>query len=259
MHDFFVYRDAQRSFESFGAYTPITINVSGDERPERVEPVRISSTALSLTHVRPELGRLFHPDDETPGGELVVILSHAFWRDHYALDSSVVGRAIRVNGQPATVVGVMPEGFRYPNEAKLWVPLRLDPASMPWDSSPYLSAVGLVFLVACTNVANLLLGRAAHRSREVAIRSALGARAPDVMRLVLRGGAIQLLAGVGIGVLLGIGGARLARAVLFGVQPGDPTTIAAAIATLAATGFAACLAPALRATKADPVRSLRAE
>jgi predicted permease len=263
MHDFFVYRDAQRSFESFGAYTPITLNVSGDERPERVESVRISAAALSLPRVRPELGRLFRADDETPGGELVVILSHALWRDHYALDPSVIGRAIRVNGQAATIVGVMPDGFRYPNEAKLWVPLRLDPAALPWDSGPYLSAVGrlrpgvsleranaelsaisariaaehprsnegvraiaqpfihgvirkqifallyamfgavgLVFLVSCTNVANLLLGRAAHRSREVAIRTALGASRTAIARQFLSEALLLSVVAAALGALL---------------------------------------------------------
>jgi predicted permease len=263
MHDFYVYRDAQRSFESFGAYTPTTLNMSGDERPERVESVRISASALALPRVRPELGRLFRTDDETPGGELVAILSHALWRDHYALDPSVIGRAIRVNGQPATIVGVMPEGFRYPNEAKLWVPLRLDPAAVPWGSGPFLSAVGrlrsgvsleranaelaaisariaaehprssegvraiaqpfihgvirkqifallyamfgavgLVFLVACTNVANLLLGRAAHRSREVAIRSALGASRTAIARQFLAEALVLSIVAAALGALV---------------------------------------------------------
>jgi putative ABC transport system permease protein len=70
---------------------------------------------------------------------------------------------------------------------------------------------------------------------------------------------IRLALGVSIGVLLGAGASRLARAALFGVQPGDPVTMAAVVAVLLATGFAACLAPALRAAKADPVRSLRSE
>lgn len=263
MHDFFVYRDAQRSFESFGAYAPTTLNVSGDERPERVESVRISAAALDLTRVRPALGRLFRTDDERPGGGLVAILSHSLWRDRYASDPDVIGRAIRLNGQPATIVGVMPEGFRYPNEARLWVPLRLDPSAIPWGAGRPLSvvgrlrggvsleqagadlsaiaariaaehprtnsnmrvavqpfihgvirgqiftllyamfgAVGLVFLVACTNVANLLLGRAAHRSREVAIRSALGASRTAIARQFLAESLVLSVIAAGLGALV---------------------------------------------------------
>jgi ABC-type antimicrobial peptide transport system permease subunit len=97
------------------------------------------------------------------------------------------------------------------------------------------------------------------REREMGIRMALGAAAADVVRLVLRDGAIQLAIGVSIGVLLGIGAARLAGAVLFEVRPTDPAIIGVVIATLTVTGLAACVVPALRATKSDPVRSLRAE
>ena len=97
------------------------------------------------------------------------------------------------------------------------------------------------------------------REREVGIRIALGAGVADVVRLVFRDGAVQLAIGALIGVTLGVGAARLARTVLFGVQPTDLTLIAVVVATLAATGFAACVVPAWRATKADPVRSLRSE
>jgi predicted permease len=97
------------------------------------------------------------------------------------------------------------------------------------------------------------------REREMGIRMALGAAAADVVRLVLRDGAIQLAIGVSVGVLLGIGAARLAGAVLFEVRPTDPAIIGVVIATLTVTGLAACVVPALRATKSDPVRSLRAE
>jgi putative ABC transport system permease protein len=97
------------------------------------------------------------------------------------------------------------------------------------------------------------------REREMGIRMALGAAALDVVRLVVRGAAIQLAIGVSIGTMLGIGVGRLAGAVLFEVQPTDPAIIATVIGTLAMTGLAACAVPALRATRSDPVRSLRAE
>ena len=97
------------------------------------------------------------------------------------------------------------------------------------------------------------------REREMGIRMALGASVTDVLRLVFRDGMIQLGIGVAAGVTLGVIAARVARTVLFGVQPNDPALIAAVVGTLAATGFVACVVPATRATKSDPVRSLRSE
>jgi putative ABC transport system permease protein len=97
------------------------------------------------------------------------------------------------------------------------------------------------------------------RERELGIRMALGAGVTDVVRLIIADGAVQLAIGALIGVTLGIGAARLARTVLFGVQANDPALVAVVIATLAVAGFAASIVPALRATRSDPVRSLRSE
>jgi predicted permease len=113
-----------------------------------------------------------------------------------------------------------------------------------------LAAIGLHAVLAFS------VGR---REREMGIRMALGAAPADVIRLVLVDSALQLAIGVSIGLALGIGLARLARATLFGVQPGDPSMIGIVIGTLAVAGFAASVMPALRATRADPVRSLRSE
>ena len=268
MHDFFAYRDAQRSFETFGAVAQVvSANISGDDRPERVEAARVTAAALAVTRVRASLGRTLQSNDETPGGELVVVLAHALWRDRYASDSSVIGRVVRVNGQPATVVGVMPDGFAFPNSAKLWLPLRLNPAGSPWGTGAHVSAVGrlragvsfeqaraelrgiarrieaehhqtnegvravvqpyvravlrpqiysllyamfvavgLVFLVACTNVANLLLARAANRTKEVAIRSALGASRTAIARQFLVEAVVLSTLAAGLGAVIAVAG-----------------------------------------------------
>jgi putative ABC transport system permease protein len=97
------------------------------------------------------------------------------------------------------------------------------------------------------------------RERELGIRMALGAVGADIVRLVFRDGLVQLAVGVPLGLILGIGAAGAARATLFGVQPTDPTAIGVVVAVLAATGCAACVMPALRATRVDPLQSLRAE
>jgi predicted permease len=245
MHEFFVFRDAQRSVENFGAYLPSTVNLSGDDRPERVAATRITAGAMAVPHVRPLLGRMVQSPDEDPASALVVVLSYGLWHDRYAADSAVVGRALRINGLPATIVGVMPESFDFPLASKVWIPLHLD-TTAPWGTGPSVNGIGrlrsgvtfdranaelatiasridaehgrpnytvraiaqpfvravlrsqvytllyamfaavaLVFLVACTNVANLLLARAAHRRKEIAVRRALGASPIDIARQFL--------------------------------------------------------------------------
>ncbi|MEP6495236.1 MAG: ABC transporter permease [bacterium] len=280
MHDFFTYRDAQRSFETFGAWGPITVNISGDERPERVEAARLTAAALSVTRVRPSLGRAFRADDEAPNGSLVVLLSHSLWRDRYASDSGVIGRAVRVNGQAATVVGVMPDGFGFPHESKLWVPFRLNPSAVPWGSGTHVNgvgrlrtgvtyaqanaelaaiagriardhpesnagvravvqpfiratipprvyallyamfgAVGLVFLVACTNVANLLLARAAHRTKEVAIRTTMGASRAAIARQFLVEALVLSTVAAALGAAIAQVGIAAFRSAIAGQAP----------------------------------------
>jgi putative ABC transport system permease protein len=272
MHDFFAYRDAQRSFESFGGWSPATVTMSGDEHAERLEAARMTATALELPRVRPVLGRLIRPDDEKPGGPLVAVLSYAVWRDRYAGDSGVLGRSVRLNGQAASIVGVMPEGFRYPKDVKVWVPLRLDPTAVPWGAPQYVNgvarlregvsveqangeltalarrleaehaasnagirpvvrpfirgivpgrvfallyamfaAVGLVFLVACTNAANLLLARAAYRTREVAIRIALGASRLAIARQFLVEALVLSLVSAAAGAIVARGAIAVFR------------------------------------------------
>lgn len=280
MHDFFAYRDEQKSFETFGAYLPMqTINVSGGERPERLDAARVTATALLVTRVRPALGRLFTAEDEVTGTGWVAILSHPVWRDRYAGDSTVIGRVVRMNGQPATIVGVMPEGFGFPSGEKLWVPLRLDPSSTPWGTGqrviavgrlrpgvtfehanaelagiasrieadhrqsndgvrvvaqPYIrtflrsqiyallyamfGAVALVFLVACTNVANLLLARAAQRTKEVSVRVALGASRGAIARQFLVEALVLSVVSAAVGAVFAQAGIVAFRAAIADTQ-----------------------------------------
>lgn len=279
MHEFFVLRDAQRSFEDFGAYLPSTVNLSGDDRPERVAATRITAGAMAVPHVRPLLGRVVQPSDEDPSGALVVVLSYGLWRDRYAGDPGVVGRPLRMNGLPATIVGVMPDGFDFPLASKIWIPLRLN-ATAPWGTGPSVNGIGrlrrdatldhanaelatiamridaerrradytvhavaqpfvravlrsqvftllyamfaavaLVFLVACTNVANLLLARAASRTKEIAVRRALGASWRDIARqFLVEAFVISGLAAI-LGALVAQGGIVLFRIATAGQFP----------------------------------------
>jgi putative ABC transport system permease protein len=248
-----------RTFEGIAGADERTMNVSDETRPaERFRGAFVSAAAFSLLGRRPLLGRDFRADDDREGAAPVVILGHAVWQRRYQGDSAIVGRTIRVNGVPSTVIGVMPEDFGFPQVSSLWQPLvlvsqetrtdrrvrnidtfgrlrpgvSLDQASADLESvmaalaarhpesnrnlEPRLRAfrsglggpvypmmaalsgtVAFVLLIACGNVANLLLSRAADRAREVSLRMSLGASRWQIVRQLLGEGLVlAAIAGV---------------------------------------------------------------
>jgi predicted permease len=269
IHDFMDWREAQTSFEGLAGFYSGTVNLAGTERPERYDGAFISANAFELIRVQPILGRNFQEGEDTPAADPVMLLGYHVWQDRFEGDPDVVGQVARVNGEQTTIVGVMPEGFRFPVAEDVWLPLRMDPLELDRGDGltlevfgrlrddvsmdqaaaemqaiatrlaeeypetnegvgavlqPYvdefigdepramlytmLAAVFLVLLVACANVANLLLSRAATRSKELAIRSAVGAsRLRVIMQLVGEGivlASVGALLGIGIS-MLGIG------------------------------------------------------
>jgi predicted permease len=120
-----------------------------------------------------------------------------------------------------------------------------------------LAAVGFLLLIACANVANLLLARSMGRSREFAIRAALGAQPSDVLRLVLGHGARMAMVGIAIGIACAFGLTRLIANELFGVTAHDPLTFVGVAGLLMFIAVAACYVPARRATRVDPMVALR--
>jgi len=317
--DYLDWRSQQSSFEDLAAFTQGTANLaSGDANPERYEGAFMTTNAFRLLRVHAALGRTFEDGEDGPGAPATVILGHRVWRDRFQSDPEIVGETVRINGEPSVILGVMPEGFRFPYDQDLWLPLRWD-ADLPSRDAgqtlevygrlapgvtadqaqvemssiaqrlaaaypetnegvgavvkPYteefvgeeaisllyvmLGAVLGVLLIACANVANLLLARTALRSREVAVRSALGAGRLRVVLSVL--GEAALLSGVG--ALLGLGLAtvglemfdRAIRAtdppywLTFGI---DAQVAAVVIALTAAATLLSGLLPALQASGA---------
>ncbi|MEE8519996.1 MAG: ABC transporter permease [Gemmatimonadota bacterium] len=328
IHDFHDWREQQTAYEGMAAFYSRSSYLSGSEgRPERYRGTFISANAFDLLRERPILGRSFRAGEDSPDAEPVLILSHAVWRDRYGQDPNVVGRTARLNGQTMEIIGVMPEGFRFPLDDDLWTPLRMDaleiergegetlevfarlkPQSslegaraelaaiakrleMEYPESnegigsvvkPYadefigsqartllftmLGAVAGVLLIACFNVANLLLARAASRSKEVAIRTALGAsRMRVVFQLLAEALAIALVGGV-LGLALGWVGVDLFNRAIVDVNPPfwidikiDPVAVMFVIGLVFTSSLIAGIFPAWQASGADVNEVLKDE
>src|SRR5688572_17448902 len=280
VHDYVDWAAQQKSFEQLGASTCGTINVSGTEKAERFDGCWMSADAMAIPRVAPVIGRLIRAGEDRPGGERVAVIGHSMWQGRYGGASDVVGRSVRVNGHPHTIIGVMPEGFLYPNNTKIWVPLQTDPNATQRANAPQyqvigrlkpgvsideanvdlnaiakriemdhkatnegvqaliqpyvkafigneptrllytmLGAVGFVLLIACANVANLLLDRAAHRTKEIGIRTALGASRMAVVRQFLAEAVILSLMGGAIGTAIASVGTNLFNRAILDTQP----------------------------------------
>jgi putative ABC transport system permease protein len=317
--DFLEYRGSGGSFEDLEAVS-VGQGVMSEAAipPERYSLGRVSAGLFEMLRTPPRRGRGFTARDDQAGAEAVVLISHRIWQARYA-GAGVVGRAVRVNGRSATIVGVMPEGFRFPVNQDLWMPLvpsealrdrsnrglmlfgRLRPkvsiasaqadlavvghrlaADFPqtnhdlvpvvrtfndaFNGGPIrvvflmmLGAVGLVLLIACANVANLMLSRAIARRGEMAVRTAIGASRWRIVRQVLVESVVLSCAGGVLGLGLTLAGTQaFARAVsdvegkpywiTFGM---DWTAFSYFALISVASGIAFGLVPALRASRVD--------
>src|SRR5829696_1934303 len=133
LHDFVVWRQAMRSVTDFGAWQDVAPNLKGrdgEARPTTVAAITASGFRVAATP--PLLGRPLLPADEQAGAPPVVVLGHDLWRTRFAADSAIVGQSVQFGDAYATVVGVMPEGFRFPMAHEAWTPLRAD----AFDAAP---------------------------------------------------------------------------------------------------------------------------
>jgi predicted permease len=319
--DFRDWSGATRTFTALAAHTGGTMNVSDEGRvPERFSGAFVTANAFKVIGQMPGVGRDFLPEDDRPGAAAVVMLGNGLWKSRYGGDPGIVGRVIRVNDTPSVVIGVMGEGFKFPQNADLWQPLALVPnlenqqrnargleafgrlaagvsqaqaqaellavgqrlakdyPDTNNDVQPrvqtfnervnggpikavflsLMGAVGFVLLIACANVANLLLARSAQRSREIAVRVSIGATRWRIVRqLLMESLVLALIAGV-LGFGLSLIGIRLFDAATqdvgkpFWIQfTMDGTVFAYLAAICLGTGVLFGLAPALHVSKTD--------
>ena len=141
MTDFQELLPQQQSFEMMAQYlSGSTVNVTLDGQPRRYVGSYVSDTFLKILGVTPMKGRDFTPDDNKVGAEKVALLSYGLWKRDFGGDENVIGRDIRINGKPAKIIGVMPQGFAFPTNEELWVPLYTEfpprPRGDPQEISP---------------------------------------------------------------------------------------------------------------------------
>lgn len=327
-HDFVEWREAQTTFEVFAAQYGGTVNVSGAEgRPERYDGAFMTANGFDVVGARPLVGRAFVAGDDAPGAARVVVLGYDVWQGRFGGDPKVVGRTIRVNGLPTTIVGVMPEGFKFPFNQQIWVPLVLDTLKQKRGEGvdlvvfgrlrpgvsldqaqaefatlaarqageypdtnanrgalvrPYirtffgqnvyqmlytmLGAVFGVLLIACANVANLLLAKSAVRSREVALRSALGASRRRIVVQLLLETLVLALVGTALGLGLAHVGIDLFNRSIVDTDPPfwidirlDPTVLAFTAGVTFLAALVSGLVPAIQASRADVSEVLKDE
>jgi putative ABC transport system permease protein len=236
--DYLQIRGNLQSLEDTGIYRrqPADIVVNG--AAHRYEGCMLSSQMLGFLGVNPISGRKFTADDDRAEAPAVALISETLWRNDFSAAPDIVGRSIQINGEAATIIGVMPKGFAFPTTSDVWLPARIPQGSMDdvfvvgklkpgtlldqgrADLEKLVSTAGkllrgqregrtltmkplalsfvgenvrsnvwlmfvagsLVFLLACANIANLQLAQAMSRQRDLAIRSALGARRSRLLR-----------------------------------------------------------------------------
>jgi putative ABC transport system permease protein len=323
--EFVDWRDGNRTFASMAAYQGWAPDLTGAGDPEALGGLLVSGNYFQVLQIVPALGRLLVPADDDAGAERVVVLADAVWRRRFGADAGVLGKQIQLNGEPWTVVGVLPRDFRpplatnpdvyrairrpansgcgrgcivlralgrmkpgvtlaqaqsdlgsiakrleqeYPSTNQgvgVWlIPLHeqiTGPTRLPLLALT--GAVAFVLLIACVNLANLLLVRGAGRARELGVRAALGAGRGRLVRQLLTESAMIATAGGVLGLLTSLVGSQLLATL---IPPGvrgiqgitvDGTVVAFTAGLTLLAGLLVGLAPAIHAARADLMGVLR--
>src|ERR1700722_4336923 len=280
---YFIDREQNTTFQDIGAYTGDSLDVTGTGQPEHLKGLDVTDGTLPILGVVPALGRLFPRTDDSPGAPATILLSYGYWQSKFGGASSVIGRAITVDGRPREIIGVLPKGFQFLDQqdialvipfqwdrskiklgnfsqsavarlkpgvtmeqasadmarllpvvlrsfpapegfsADLFVKARISPNLRPLKQDVIgdvgkvlwvlMASIVLVLLVACANVANLLLVRVEGRRQELAIRSALGAGWGRIAAELLYESVTLGIAGSLLGLGLAYGALRLLVAI----------------------------------------------
>jgi putative ABC transport system permease protein len=328
--DYLVLRERQTSFETVAATQFLGLNLSGPGRvPSRHTGFLASADLLEVARGQPLLGRWYTAADDQPGQPLFIVLSHALWLEQFGGSADVLGSHVNINGEPGTIIGIMPPKFRFPGIADLWVNLRPTPSDprerlvervelfgrlkpgvtpeqaqaefdalvagaaklWPETNAGYekanlqtindaysaggvrpmlflmLAMTVFILLLACVNVATMLLGRAARRSRELAVRAAVGAtRTHLVLQLLLESLLLAALGCAG-GLLVASTGVDLLQEYLVNQQTVpdwmdfrlDDRVVAVAVGSTLLAGLLAGLVPAWQCSQVDVSTTLKDE
>ena len=317
-------RQRQQVFSDLALSAPNAFTVTGRGDPEQLVGLHASAALLPALGLEPLVGRNFSADEDRPGGEQVVLVSHRIWQERFNRDPSILGQALTLDGAPYTIIGVLPEaasafplnqfqiwvtrpaevpyvapsqlnnggyffqlvarlkpgvslvqareamnviasGYRVGNAANVDAPSEIEVVPILDDAvgdqrRSYLmlfAAVGCVLLIACANIANLLLARFAGRRKEIAARFALGAsRAHVVRQMVTESMVVALLGGL-VGVLLAQWALGAAVALGADLIPRvleirlDPVALAFSLVVTIVTGLAIGLLPAVQAARVN--------
>jgi putative ABC transport system permease protein len=140
--DFRDWRANLKSFDRLVTHVWWTGNVTGGERPERIQGFQVSADYFDALGLRPALGRTFVAGEDEPGRDRLVVLSWGLWQRRFGGDSGVLGTVVSINGIPRTVIGVMPDGVRYPAPAEMWSPFAPSPETWTRRRAGYLLVTG---------------------------------------------------------------------------------------------------------------------
>lgn len=255
--DFFTWQRNNATFAGMAAYSSTGFNLSdASGNAQRIKGAQTTYNLLEVLGLKPALGRGFRPEEDRPKAGNVAMISYGLWHRMYGGDRAVLGKVVKLNENPVTIIGVLPPEAVLPPDADLWLPLAVDPNS---EGSYYLRAIGrlkrgvtaaqagadllrvhhaeqqtpgptapiltpmlerylgdfktatnillmgvvVILVIACVNVAGLMMVRGEARTREIAIRTAVGASKGRVVRQLLTESLLLAAAGGALGVGLG--------------------------------------------------------
>ncbi len=329
-YQYLAWKERNTNFDDLAAFADDNFNLTGNGEPERISCAQVTSTLFTTLGVKPVRGRFFLAEEDKPGAANVAVVSEAFWQRRFGRAESILQNTLTLDNKPYTIVGVMPNNFRYPGEFDVWLPLALDPVKefqgdwmqlvdvvgrlkptatlagaqseltvisrqasaqgkkepLPFAGAVEIAplhkqlvagirvtvfvlwgAVGLVMLLACINVASLMISRTLARQREMAVRAAVGARRWQLIRQLLTESVLVGVAGGALGLLIAVWGTRAMSSLVpkgFTSSVYDLSNIrldwrvfAFTLGLSVLTGIVFGLAPALTASRPDLTGALR--